>query len=297
MRSKVNAFHSNWTAPFFALHKGERYFIEDYEILTTILSALKWREHNGGIKMATDETGAAYYRQLGMEHIWDLGIDTSSMGADSALAAIDPFLFWAAGKLIALQQENSPCVMLDTDFIVWDTVGAELSESPLVVAHREYISGWIYPDATGFNTREGYHFPDEWDWSLLPCNTAFLYIADDGLKRLYTDNAIRFMNNVIDGLNNTATMVFAEQRLLAICAGSQGVPVKSLLDIDGLENQNRYTHVWGFKNSLRTDKKEKTDFCIRCVKRILNDFPEEKTMLSKIEAIAPYYNAAIKELL
>ena len=50
----VKGFHSNWTRPFFTLNKDKEYFIEDFEILTTILSALKWREFNGSIKMITD---------------------------------------------------------------------------------------------------------------------------------------------------------------------------------------------------------------------------------------------------
>ena len=47
--------------------KSENYYIEDFEILATILSALKWRENNGDIKMVTDERGAEYYKNLGIE--------------------------------------------------------------------------------------------------------------------------------------------------------------------------------------------------------------------------------------
>ena len=47
----IQGFHSNWTKPFFTLNQNKEYFIEDFEILTTILSALKWREFNGSIKM------------------------------------------------------------------------------------------------------------------------------------------------------------------------------------------------------------------------------------------------------
>ena len=56
----IEAFHSNWTAPFFELNSHNEYYIEDFEILTTIISALKWREKNGAIRMITDEVGAEY---------------------------------------------------------------------------------------------------------------------------------------------------------------------------------------------------------------------------------------------
>ena len=56
----IKAFHSNWTTPFFKMNPNKEYYIEDFEILTTIISALKWREKNGSIKMVTDEIGANY---------------------------------------------------------------------------------------------------------------------------------------------------------------------------------------------------------------------------------------------
>ena len=40
----IKAFHSNWTTPFFKMNPNKEYYIEDFEILTTIISALKWRE-------------------------------------------------------------------------------------------------------------------------------------------------------------------------------------------------------------------------------------------------------------
>ena len=59
----MKAFHSNWTAPY--LINSSLYEMKDYEILTTILSALKWREKNGSIKMITDRVGESYYKKIG----------------------------------------------------------------------------------------------------------------------------------------------------------------------------------------------------------------------------------------
>jgi len=50
----MNAFHTNWTKPFFFRNQDSPYFIEDFDLLTTIISALEWRKHNGGIQMVTD---------------------------------------------------------------------------------------------------------------------------------------------------------------------------------------------------------------------------------------------------
>ena len=130
----IEAFHSNWTKPFFTINPHMDYYVEDFEILTTILSALKWREKNGSIKMITDEIGANYYKSMGLENIWDLGIEIS---LDNIDYDIDSSVFWAAGKLYALKEQKSPCVMIDTDFIVWENIREILKNTQVSVIHKE----------------------------------------------------------------------------------------------------------------------------------------------------------------
>jgi hypothetical protein len=282
----MNAFHSNWTKPFFLRNRGVPYFVEDYDLLTTILSALEWRKHNGGIKMVTDATGAEYYRRLGLTHIWDLGITTSLDVLDNE--AIFPLSFWAAGKIFALEQQPVPCVMIDTDFIVWKSLATDTNDEKLVVAHREDLNGEWYPEKTFFNMDRNYQFPAEWDWTILPCNTALLYIADEQLKEYYTSESIRFMRNLRETKNITAEMVFAEQRLLAMCAAARGIKVRTFLDTNNFETQNAFTHVWGLKRELQMNYKQRREFCLNCIKRIIHDFPEEKNVLQNIESLKPY---------
>jgi len=282
----MNAFHSNWTKPFSLRNKGTPYYMEDYDLLTTILSALEWRKHNGSIKMVTDTVGAEYYQELGLAHIWDMGITASLDALDSE--AIFPLSFWAAGKIFALEQQSVPCVMIDTDFIVWKSLAADINDEKLAVAHREDLSGEIYPEKTFFNVDRSYQFPAEWDWTALPCNTALLYIADEQFKEYYTSESIRFMRNLHATKNITAEMVFAEQRLLAMCAAAKGIKVKTLLTADNLESQDSFTHVWGLKRELHTNLKKRRDFCLNCVGRIISDFPEETLVLEKIESLKQY---------
>ena len=282
----MNAFHSNWTKPLSLRNKGMSYLIEDYDLLTTILSALEWRKHNGSIKMVTDSAGAEYYQKLGLAHIWDMGITASLDVLDNE--AIFPLSFWAAGKIFALEQQSVPCVMIDTDFIVWKSLAADTKNEKLAVAHREDLSGEIYPEKAFFNMDKSYQFPAEWDWTALPCNTALLYIADEQFKEYYTSESIRFMRNLRETKNITAEMVFAEQRLLAMCAAAKGIKVKTLLNADTLESQNAFTHVWGLKRELNTNGDKRRDFCLNCVKRIIFDFPEETFVLEKIESLKPY---------
>jgi len=129
----MTAFHSLWTKPFFARNPPP-FALADYEILSTMLSALEWRKHNGSICMITDKAGEACLRELGLAHIWNAGLDTALEDIDSE---IQPLPFWAAGKIYALHHTPAPCVMIDTDFIVWKPVKDKLAAAPLAVIHRD----------------------------------------------------------------------------------------------------------------------------------------------------------------
>ena len=110
----MDAIHINWTKPF-RNRFNVPYEVEDFEILTTILSALKWREKNGNIKMVTDSIGAQYYKKTGLDVIWN-SVENILDNVD-----VNSNVFWAAGKIFALKEQNAPVAMIDTDFVVWET--------------------------------------------------------------------------------------------------------------------------------------------------------------------------------
>lgn len=284
----IEAFHSNWTTPFLKLNPHKEYYVEDFELLTTILSALKWREKNGSIRMITDEVGANYYRDLGLDSIWDLGIDVSLEKVDNE---IDSNLFWAAGKLYALKSQSAPCVMIDTDFIVWKSIKDELRKSEISIIHKEEIVKNIYPNKEYFKMKEGYYFDSEWDWSVLPSNTAFTYIANEKFKDYYVSSAINFMKNLQSGEDRIVNMVFAEQRLISMCAKRKDININEIMNLESLfnERQDLFTHTWGYKKEMKKDFNKRKDFCIRCINRIINDYPQYEEIIYNIEQFK-YYN-------
>lgn len=282
----MQAFHSNWTRPFFNKHVGE-YYIEDFELLTTILSALKWQEYNGDIKMITDAVGAKYYCKLGLEKIWNLGIDDS---LESKMdRSIDPATFWAAGKLYALEKQPAPCVMIDTDFIVWKPITKELETHQVTVIHREELLPDVYPDKQQLMMSESYLYPEGWDWSQAACNTAFSFFNDETFKNYYVEEAIRFMKGAV-GTDPLVYMVFAEQRLLAMCAKEKNMQLYAFSNTHELfhSNQDRFTHIWGYKRYMRNNPKVREQFCKRCLARIVREYPSYKPILSNIDCIAQY---------
>lgn len=279
----MEAVHVNWTKPQY-ISKGE-YAAEDFEILTTILSALKWREKNGSIKMITDSRGAEYYKSRGMCSIWN-DIETI---LDEVPDCIDPCMFWAGGKLFALSKSTAPLAVLDTDFIVWDKIAFN-NLGDIAVIHDEDIYPDVYPDREHFKMKNGYKFDPALDWSVRPVNAAFYVISNNELLKCYTSEALRFMENAGQG-DNLTYMVFAEQRLLSMCAKKLGIDIYVISNLERLfkDGERYFTHTWGMKQQMRDMPKLRTDFCLRCINRIMREFPEYAEMLSGIDELSKYF--------
>lgn len=284
----MRAFHTNWTAPFFARNSHADYKVEPFELLTTVLSARTWQACGGTISMLCDSRAAAYYRACGLERLWNGGIHPV---LDDVPPEISPHIFWAAGKLFALRAFGTPCVMLDTDFIVWKSLAPLLADTALAVIHREDILPDIYPDAGAFPAARGFDFT-ALDWTVPPANTALAYFGDAAFTRMYTDRAIAFMRSCENADNALTYMVFAEQRLLAMLAKREGIDLQALSDLPALftSGQEYFTHVWGFKQQMREHPALDEGFCRRCAARLKADYPADADILARIPALAPYFH-------
>ena len=282
----MQAFVSNWTRPYAVRCPDRPYQMTDFDLLTTVLSALVWRRENGSIRMITDDTGAQYYRSLGLTDLWDGGIFTYLNDIPST---IDPCTFWAAGKLYALAATPAPCVMLDTDFIVWHSL-SEHWHRPLAVIHREALNPAIYPAPSAFVLSPSYHFPTNWNWHEPACNTALTYFGNDTLRKTYVGQAMDFMQ-AARGRDGLIYMVFAEQRLLAMCAQACGVPIHAFSTEQDLfqGNQRDFTHIWGFKQAMQEQPVLHELFCQKCAARIRKDFPIYANICQTIPQLQPYF--------
>lgn len=282
----MQAFVSNWTRPYAVRCPDRPYQMTDFDLLTTVLSALVWRRENGSIRMITDDTGAQYYRSLGLTDLWDGGIFTYLNDIPST---IDPCTFWAAGKLYALAATPAPCVMLDTDFIVWHSL-SEHWHRPLAVIHREALNPAIYPAPSAFVLAPSYHFPTNWNWHEPACNTALTYFGNNTLRKTYVGQAMDFMQ-AARGRDGLIYMVFAEQRLLAMCAQACGVPIHAFSTEQDLfqGNQRDFTHIWGFKQAMQEQPVLHELFCQKCAARIRKDFPIYANICQTIPQLQPYF--------
>lgn len=288
----MRAFHSNWTRPFLARNGADAvYTVPPFELLTTALSALTWRWENGSIAMLCDNTAKDYYTSLGLTFLWDDGIHAV---LEDIPREIDATCFWAAGKLYALQHFGAPCVMIDTDFIVWRNLSDRLDGHKLMTIHSEDIMPDIYPGPEAFTLHKPFDLASL-DWTVRPANTALSYFGDRAFTEQYVQTAIDFMQAASPADNGLTYMVFAEQRLLAMLAARAHVPLDFFMDLPELflSGQTWFTHVWGFKQQMLADRTQYDGFCTRCAKRLMRDFPDAALALQQVPALAPYFDVPL----
>jgi len=265
---KINAFHTLST-----MNKtlNDEFNMRDFDILTMILSALYWRKNNGNIKLVADKQVISYLINKKLEFIWNEIQEIEDYD-------INRNMFWAGGKIFALKEQESPIVMLDTDMIVWNDISPKLKEK-VVAIHDEPIILDIYKGKDYFKMKNNYVFNDSFDWTVYPSNTALLYIEDEEFKDFYCKESIRFMRSSQDDSATLSYMVFAEQRLLSMCAKLKNINIGYMIQYPkDLGSQDDFTHLWGYKKALEYDESERKSFCRRCVKRILKEFPSESLL-------------------
>lgn len=255
----MDAFHSLWTKP----SDNEP---EEYVLLTMLLSALMWRKKNGRITMVTDTYGARLLEKYGISHAWDDVVTA----LDNIPSHVNPTVFWAAGKIYALSHFEAPVVSIDTDFIVWESLNLERSKSDITVIHRETLNPSVYPDSVDFVS-----FDDGFDWTVLPANTAFVYFGNNSLASEYIKYADCFMSTYKGG-GTLCPMVFAEQRLLAMLTKKMKLRMNSFSSLEKLMGgeDERFTHLWGYKKNLAENPDEKERLVERLHSRIKKEFPE-----------------------
>jgi hypothetical protein len=193
----MKAIHVNWTAPFFHRERlrghgfrttreiqSDTYDIPDYQILYTILSALRWKTHNGPIKLYTDTIGISFYKQLRVLDLYD-EVDIDFL---NNLPSVDPALFWTSGKIQSLANEQAPFIFLDQDFIIRDKVPESLYKGDIGIGHWEIPRGHYYFTEDQWQ-RDINHmsFPENYNINAYSPNTSFLYFSNNKVVEEYVE--------------------------------------------------------------------------------------------------------------
>lgn len=298
----MKAIHVVSTRPatnYYVSRSGESsYRQEDFEVLTTVLSALEWRRHNGTIRLYTDPVGRDFYDRLGLLGLWDGGIDAEVL--DTASGTINCDVFWSFGKIVALRQETAPCCVMDTDLIVWEDI-RRLVDAEVMSLHEESLAFPAYVGRDRLTAPPGFDWSGL-DWSVTPYSAALLLFTEDAFKDSYADRALSFMagNPVRSEPEGAlpAHPVFAEQRLLPMCAKASGVRIGSFLrDCTGAElrsgrKNTAFTHLWNAKTLLHHDPEKRRELCARYAHRIRRDHPEFAEVLAESELLREHFRTA-----
>ena len=274
----MDGFYSIWTQNYMKGHKDSGYKMRDYELLTLVMSLCQWQKHNGNAMLIADKYAIEYLENIGIASLFKAGVKELVVDKN-----INSEVYWAAGKLYALRQIDRPMAMIDLDLIVWKNLDTYFNNSDILVIHREEINDATYPDVSKLHMKDGFSFPNTWDMTVLPCNTALLYIEDDDFRRFYADTAIDFMKSTAEEYEHLWHMVFAEQRLLSILAKDKGKEIISIFPLaQDIGMQDMFTHVWGHKSILKYNYSEKILFCNKIMKRLKEEYTEAFDIVKKV---------------
>lgn len=282
-------FHTIWTKP------NPNFKLADYELLTLIVSALVYRRYNGPMHLYTDVRGFAYICRNGLTSLYD-HIHTC---LDEIPKEINPKIFWAGGKIFAYQRCQTPAISIDLDAIIWKKL-PNLNQDA-VALHPEPVSWGAYINTERF--AKDYNFPrNEWNWRIPAGNVGVLLFNDDKLKDFYTKTAIDFMleaskrgrpNPAYSGLFGSGVetyideMVFAEQRLLTMCADKIYRQVDFFTDFDTnkdhIEPNGLITHLWNSKRGYKVHARARETYCNFLLNYIAQNHPEALKKLKNLE--------------
>lgn len=277
-------FHSYWTRP--ALDPDRRAAEQeliwwDFEALTWLWSALEIRRHSP-LRLVTDTRGRLAVERAGLEWVYTGGISTA---LDRIPTEVDASVFWAAGKLYALREVSAPCVSVDTDAVLWRPVR---TDAPVVALHGEDRRWWWYANDEATYRALGFDGP-EWDWSLDPINAAMVCLTDAELLTLYTDTAIGFIEECsrrFAGQEIPANaMLFAEQRLLPMCARRLGRALACVTELEPgpswIPRNADCLHLWGAKRAYKSCPDARLAVVNHLRSEILARFPEARATLAR----------------
>jgi len=293
-------YHAFWTKPMLkpgVAPDAQELFVWDFEALTWLLSALEIRRHSE-IRLITDSRGRAFVRKAGFDWVYNGGVSTE---LDAIPPSLDSQIFWAAGKLFAHRAMEPPCACIDPDAVLWRPLRLV---HPVMALHTEDRSWtWYKADESQFRR---FGFDDaRWDWTVDPVNAAVVAFRGSGTKEFYTDTAIGFMERysreagereeatpMPDALLNDP-MVFAEQRLLAMCAAQTGEAIGFLTQayLPGVcvcRNPD-CLHLWGSKTAYRMCHEARVALVKHLIQIISDRFPEaQKTVMEwKLDGAQP----------
>lgn len=185
-KTKNRFAHVLWTKPMLLNFKEARWNIGNQFEQSLALCALSLaclKAHGQEVVLYTDEKGKELCRDLPYDRIYNI-FDHLNVPND----------FWAAGKIMALQNEPLDSILIDTDIFLYDgNLIDKLSEEKIFCSHKEKTTQYLPIIELG--QKYFSHLQGE---NNLSSNTGFLKCPDMRLKTMFIQayfNSVRSLNN------------------------------------------------------------------------------------------------------
>ena len=283
----MNYYHVFWTRPYFKPGQSadSDIVLWDFELLIWLLSALQLSRY-APLRLITDKRGALAAERAGLSPFYKGGISTD---LDDVPPTLNSDIFWAGGKLYAYGLMEAPWVCVDQDAVLWQPLSPR---SRVMALHREGRNwGWYNKNQESYS-RFGFEGP-EWSWDVDPFNTGVIYIADEHVAQSYSRTACAFVEAYSIARSHAEgrlaadqdTMLFAEQRLLPMCAARHGVqvlPVTETQLVTACLPQNpECLHLWRAKLAYKICAEARVALINWAIHLLVTRFPESRPVLAQ----------------
>lgn len=222
------------------------------ELITWYLSILAWKMQGHQVIFYCDEANYTFIKRLHIDTLYD---EINKDLFKNIKLQCDLKTFWAAPKLLAYQNEGIDTIVSDIDLFPLEDLSRFWKDYDIVVyANKEILGIHPYPPKEYLSTAENYTFPSWMNWEVQPLNTAITYFKNVEQKKEFLDTAFDYMNNNYGLKNNRmgVDMVFAEQRILAMCAAKSQATVGIVQPLNSRCINKNAVHLWVYK-SLSSD--------------------------------------------
>lgn len=285
----------------------------DFNLLTMIVSSLKMQSYGHYTKLYGDIYTIHKLEQLHLTDVWNF-LDGTSLDKTIDKNVYDTLSFFNIGKFAILNMEKAPCMLMDTDLILWKNPH-DLFRQKALFTHWEAIypySKW-YCSKDDLRLSAGYQLKPCWDFRLPATNTSILYFQNDSLKNYYCREALRFLkNNFISDESIHPELLFVEQRLFLMCLQEKGALKFTKPVIDTVWNpakgyftnkqadlnwwsfyspdpSEHITHTWIAKKAMEGNQKYKNYYCCRLIEEIQKLSPSTLSELENLQMFERYF--------
>ena len=131
--------------------KGNSTFYNKFDLLMMLTSVIQWKKHHPSFtcELHADSLTLDLFEKLGVLTLWD-SIETVKKNS-----VINKSIFWASSKLQTLRFVKEPVIIMDNDFIVYNSLSKFIKDKP-IVAHNEDGKGY-YINSSDFYVKKIKH--------------------------------------------------------------------------------------------------------------------------------------------